>query len=482
MGRYDSLIPKNNKNSVEAEKAKRRSQGLAVSTSDKRAAPTKGGQILRDILKVPATLLTRPAQLGAALAGRNEQQQTLKSGFLGDIKTSSNAKDVVKDVGRGLELASYGLGIGVAKNAVGAVGKESIKQIAKRGAVEGVATGFVEGVGSGVKDGKTGKDLLKNVAISTAVGGAAGAVISPVLSKLFGKKVATTVAKNTDSPNRYAELIPEAKAVEETVDDFEYVPINQSKQTPKKSLSEVFPPVGRKLKKGETGFTKNGYPNDYKPDTKLPTIQMGEVDNSSMVTLPKPVANGVGTKGSNIVERPQITVSSPDKTITPKGTEVPRVQIGEPKNVSPVVKQRQSKALSALPDDEFTPQVKETSRNFYNEDPERAFRAIEGKEPIPSDVNRKALYALAKLDAEGERAVRLAELRGISSKSGQDLSMLNQGEGNGVVDKIIEVNDALKKTLDPRAAKKAIAELKDEFIRSSPTIEDLDKLIDEITC
>lgn len=412
---------------VPAEKELLRSQGKAVSVRSDRSNPTFGGEILRGIAKPAVTLMARPAQLTAALMGWDENRQTLKSGYLGDIKTSKSGKDVVKDVGRGLELVSNAVGVGAVRN----VGRNAVKQgaiqVAKRVGIEGAAAGFIQGVGSGISEGKTGKDLLWNAAKSTGFGGLGGFLLGGAGAKLIGTKTPEKLAKQAEEAANIRQFGSKARP----------------------------------------SVPKAGAP-----------IVPSQVD----VRLAENVPTNVGTKGSIPTVSTEIPTLPQDKTITPKGTIVPKVTVGEPIKVPKAKIEKQTEVLNSIPDEDFTPQVKETSKSFYNEDPERAFRMIEGKESIPEGVNKRALYALAKIDATGESAVRLAELRGISSKSGQDLGMLNQGKNNGIVDKIVETNDYLKKTMNPKEAKKAMAELADEIRANKPTRQELESLINEITC
>lgn len=172
---------------VPTQKEELRKQGLAVSTRKDRATPSFTGSILRDILKVPATLLARPGQALAAAKGFTPEEQKLKSSYLGDIETSKNKKDVIKDVGRGLELISYGVGIGAGKNALASTGRASAKQIAKRLAVEGAASGFIGSTGRVITDDKKGLDAIKDIGIGTFGGGVGGGILGYLGGRIAGK-------------------------------------------------------------------------------------------------------------------------------------------------------------------------------------------------------------------------------------------------------------------------------------------------------
>lgn len=543
---------------VPAEKELLRSQGKAVSTRSDRATPTFGGEILRGIAKPAVTLMARPAQLTAALMGWDENQQTLKSGYLGDIKTSKSGKDVVKDVGRGLELVSNAVGVGALRN----VGRNAVKQgaiqVAKRAGIEGLAAGFIQGVGSGISEGKTGKDLLWNAAKSTGFGGLGGFLVGGAGAKLMGTKTPEKLAQQAEEAanmralKKYGEQtipgvgVPDANyrdpktlrlpAPRPKTDFFvgekgvstnpkearvgvkqltpeqiernikvQYEPYIPEDKLPVITAKDVKTPAKNEFRANVQYDPSTGVPvkeSKASPlktitDTATPTAEKKYYTNSygkkieikTPSTISENVPNDVATKGSIPTVSTEIPTLPQDKTLTPKGTVVPKVTVGEPIKVPKAKVEKQNKILNDLvkeetgsgynPDD-FSSQVKENSRNFYNEDPERAFNVIQGKEPIPTGVNLKALYKLAKMDATGEQAVRLAELRGISSKTGQDLSMLNQaGENNGITDKIIEVNDYFKGKMDKKAYKQTMDDLANHIRENKPTMEELNKLIDE---
>lgn len=417
-----------------------RSKGLPVSVNPKKVAPSMAGTLIRDAIKLPA-------RIAASAQGPSKQYNTIKTDYLGDVKPIGvqgdinvmnkrasgqkvTTKDQVKALGTDLkdtasvaaEIASYVIGGGTAKGATTAT-KSGLKILAKSLAKEGAYTSALQSLGSSGQQDRNLKDTAKRLAVDVPLGTAATVAGGTILNKVFGK------AKPTAS-QRIEEVI---KGKPETI------------SIPEKAITNQLP---------------ESLPNE-------PAIKP---QNPKEVTMPIP-----GTK-------PEAIKAPEGKVMTPGGNIAPKVQIGEPVKVPTEVKARQAKALNALPDDEFTPQVKETSRNFYNEDPERAFRMLDNNEPVPAGVNKRALYALAKIDATGEKAVRLAELRGVSSKAGQDLSMLNQGDTNGVVNKIVEINDTLKKNLSPKQAKQAIKELNDEIRATAPTVNELDKILQDLTC
>jgi hypothetical protein len=173
---------------VEMQKANLRAEGEPVSVQENRAQPTFAGKLIRGIIKPVATLLARPVQLAKALGGASEEEQTIKSGYLGDIKTSSSAKDVVKDVGRGLETVALGVGGGGAANIAKGIGKQSVKQLAVQGAKEGVIAGALGSTGLAMEEGKKGEDVIKEGLEGAALGGATGGLLGGAIP-LAGKAI-----------------------------------------------------------------------------------------------------------------------------------------------------------------------------------------------------------------------------------------------------------------------------------------------------
>lgn len=358
----------------------------------------------------------------AAARGFTEDEQTFKSKYLGDIKTSKNAKDVVKDVGRGLETVSNAIGVGALKTAGANVFRQGVLQVAKRAGVEGLAAGAVQGIGSGVADGKTGKDLLWSAAKSTALGGVVGFVLGGALSKIMG--------------------------------------------TPK-SLDEVA------KAKAPYKIPKAGL-------APSPTIE-----TPVELKLAENVPTNIGTKGSIPTVSTEIPTLPPDKTITPKGTVVPKVTVGAPQ-MAPKVEKAKTALRSAYGEspEQLTggnlDDIAAKSATLIELDKDRALRIALGKEmPRAEDgVTSDAIYRVLSADADGELAVKLANST-VPSTSGIKLATNKLGDRGGIVDTIREANTTLKKNMDPKAAKKAITELAEEIKANKPTLEELKKLIDE---
>lgn len=471
---YDSFKAQKEKTATtQAQRADLISKGEAVSVNKNKAAPSFVGNIVRSVAKPIATLLVRPGQALASAKGFTPEEQTVKSKYLGDIKTSQNAKDVLKDVGRGFETVSNGVGIGAVKSIGTNVAKQTALQVAKRVAVEGAAAGFIQGVGSGLEQGKTGKDLLWESAKNAGLGGAGGFVLGGAGAKIFGKN-ATKVADKVDT------IAPETNVTK--------VPTVRRGTNPNPMNADNVP-----------------Y-EPYIPDSQLPVIEMGGKPKSSLPTVqigePKPrmipgdlsyksfkqatipteskitknVSKDVATKGSNTTTFEKTPTLTQDKAITPNGTEVPRVEIPAP------IKAKQTKVLNDIPNEEFQSKSKTAQIDFYNQDPELATKIALGEAPVPEGISRSALHRLASNDATGEAAIRLAESPA-PSIYGQNLAMQNIGDRtNSLVDSIKEVLDSRKATMSKKEFKASTDELKAIIRANQPTRQEFEALIKEISC
>lgn len=191
--------------SITADREARQAAGLGVSTNPNKVKPTFAGALIRGVVKPVATLLARPVQLVKALGGATPEEQTIKSKYLGDIKTSQNAGDVIADVGRGLQTVALGIGGSGLAGGVSAGGKQAlgqtIKQVAlqeaKAGAIAGLGSGLEETGGSGMPTGKALGTIAKSTALGAGLGAGLGAA-APIVGKAF-TKVATKTTKDVDA-------------------------------------------------------------------------------------------------------------------------------------------------------------------------------------------------------------------------------------------------------------------------------------------
>lgn len=175
---------------IEETRQGRIEQGLPVSVNPGKAAPTKAGEFVRGLIKPVATLLARPYQVGLAIGGASPEKQTIHSKYLGDIEAPTTAKDVVKDVGRGLETVSLGIGGGGAANLAKGVTKEAITKLAVQGAKEGALAGALGSGGAAIEEGKPLGKVLGQTAIGTAAGGTIGGVLG-VAAPLAARGIST---------------------------------------------------------------------------------------------------------------------------------------------------------------------------------------------------------------------------------------------------------------------------------------------------
>lgn len=164
--------------SVQDQREKLRSEGKAVSVSPDRVEPTGVGKAIRGVLNPAVNLVARPFQAIDLASNPNKQIQDvdIKSGYFGDIKAPRNAKDVIKDVGRGAELVSMGVGAGAVKGVAGQAVKGAVKEAAKVGAIQGAKSGALGGFGGALaSDNQSAGNIIGSTLGGAALGGALGA-------------------------------------------------------------------------------------------------------------------------------------------------------------------------------------------------------------------------------------------------------------------------------------------------------------------
>ena len=194
------------------------------------------GNLVRGALKPAVTLAARPFQAVQALAGATPEEQKINLPFFGEIDTVRSGKDVVRDVGRGLETVALGVGAGaagnVARQAVGQGAKQAIARTAVRGAspIARVVTtarnvvntaGRVTGAtpfGTGIKAGAvagglsgTGQSAAQQgqFGVDELLAGAVGAGTGAALGGVIGG--AGNIFRGAGS--RVAQRVPESRAV-----------------------------------------------------------------------------------------------------------------------------------------------------------------------------------------------------------------------------------------------------------------------------
>ncbi len=127
----------------------------------------------KGIISPVATLAARPIQLGAELLGASsETVDRVSNKVSGGLvaPTPKGIKDVVRDVGRGAEAISLGVG-------GGGVVKAGLKGLVKEGAIQGAKGGALYGGGSALEQGKGVGGVIKDTAIGGLSGGVLGGAI-----------------------------------------------------------------------------------------------------------------------------------------------------------------------------------------------------------------------------------------------------------------------------------------------------------------
>lgn len=141
------------------------------------------GTIARSIAEPIVELGVRPIQavhsaISTAIDPLKEPDLAYDLPLYGKVSVPKEGKDILRDVGRGAELISYGLGGAAVKAGAQGVAKQSALQLAKRGAIEGAKVGGLAGAGQQVAEtGELGAGTLKAGLTGAAVGGAIGGAV-----------------------------------------------------------------------------------------------------------------------------------------------------------------------------------------------------------------------------------------------------------------------------------------------------------------
>lgn len=178
--------------------------------------------LAKDIARPVVSLAARPVQLAKALGGASVEEQAVDLPFgLGKLETSTGVKDVVKDLGRGAEVASYAVGGGAAK--------AGLKGLIKEGAKQGAKSGALYGGGSATAEGKDVGEVIKETAIGGITGGVLGAAVPATLKSVNAVRN-LRVERAAKAAKEFDNLA--GKIVQGTPEDIAYA---------KKVLSEVDP-------------------------------------------------------------------------------------------------------------------------------------------------------------------------------------------------------------------------------------------------
>lgn len=166
-------------------------------------------KMARGIVSPVATLAARPFQLGAELLGASPEKvdkfsEKYSAGLV--APTPKTGGDIVKDIGRGLETVSLGIGGGGIKTAGKEVLKGATKQAIKQGFKEGTIAGGIGGLGSGLEQGQNLPSSIGTGAIGAVTGGVLGGAIGGGASVIKNKIAPTPeyLGKNLDTRIRKA--------------------------------------------------------------------------------------------------------------------------------------------------------------------------------------------------------------------------------------------------------------------------------------
>ena len=130
--------------------------------------------VYKAVAEPVANLIARPGQ--AVLSAMGKEVPTGE--FLGlNITAPKTAKDVIGDVGRGLETVALGIGGGAVADIAKAGVKGAIKQGAIQGAKQGAIAGGMTGLGQGLQGELTPEEIAKSTLQGTLIGGVTGGVL-----------------------------------------------------------------------------------------------------------------------------------------------------------------------------------------------------------------------------------------------------------------------------------------------------------------
>lgn len=163
------------------------------------------GGFLKDVISAPATLVARPVQAAAELAGAsaedvNKYTKKLTGGIVAPVP--ENTSDVVKDVGRGVQTVALGTGAPLATGAAfgfgGALENQGSNIFSADGATDALTSTLV-GMGAGKALDLIGKPLLN----------ASGKVIGKITPQIL-KDVAAKGQGAIEGFMAHHEILPEA--------------------------------------------------------------------------------------------------------------------------------------------------------------------------------------------------------------------------------------------------------------------------------
>lgn len=320
------------KSKVELEKEERLAQGLPISTTSKRAAPTGLGNIIRGVVKPVADVAANAINAGRIVAGK-ETKDTFKSSYLGDVKglgqiditkspfEKENLKVMLKSAATGAEIASYLSAGGVAKGTITDLTKRGVlaskktfaewvvkkfPELAKEGFIQGTAyttgsqgrdyveTGKPFSVGQAVKD--IGLSTVGNVVVPAVIRKGFGASTAKIAGARAGEKAAQEAEiLGKKIPNA---VTPETRPVVKTTEAFDVADkLGYNFQTSTDILRDVVEKTGRSGTYNVDDIIEAAkkYPPEKTPTVEVPT----QVTDTPTPKTEKPKAEPKFSQGSD---------------------------------------------------------------------------------------------------------------------------------------------------------------------------------------
>jgi hypothetical protein len=209
----------------------------------------KAGEIASEVFKGATKpvveLAARPVQLAGALAGKRPEETDINLPYYGEIKTPRTGSDVVKDVGRGVEAVTLGMGGGTVLKTGKEALKQTTKELIKQGAKQGAKEGALFGVGSALErkgTDVTPMDIAKESAIGGVSGGIIGGAVPAVIGgvkKGFGMIQGQTSPVKTETQKLLEKGIPDTRIATSKIEGGKIVPDKTATEAIKQGLPEA---------------------------------------------------------------------------------------------------------------------------------------------------------------------------------------------------------------------------------------------------
>lgn len=203
-------------------------------------------EVFKGATKPVVELAARPIQLAGALAGKRPEETDINLPYYGEIKTPRTGSDIVKDIGRGVETVTLGMGGGTALKTGKEALKQTTKELIKQGAKQGAKEGALFGVGSALE--RKGTDVTAgDVATEAAIGGLAGGVIGggiPAVTGLAKKgfgmvKGETKIAGKSEAQKLIEKGVPDTSVAKVKIEKGQVVPDTKALEAIKQGLPEA---------------------------------------------------------------------------------------------------------------------------------------------------------------------------------------------------------------------------------------------------